>query len=78
MAKVMNGAKANAIRQRSVTIQERKLPLMKKAIELKCNRLEQETEGTAKKLSKGRVITIEDINRIRERVFGLPPVTKGA
>jgi Protein of unknown function (DUF3486) len=76
MAKVMNGAKANAIKERSVTIQERKLALMKKAIELKRKLLERETEGAAKKLNKGRVVTIEDINRLRERVFGLPPVTK--
>ncbi len=77
MAKLMNRAKANAIKERSVTIEERKLALMNKAIELKRKRQEQETEGTAKKLNKGRVVTIEDINRIRERVFGLPPVTEG-
>lgn len=77
MAKLMNRAKANSIKERSVTIEERKLALMKKAIELKRKRLEQETEGAAKKLKKGRVITIEDINRIRERAFGLPPVTEG-
>ena len=77
MAKVMNGAKANAIKERSVTIEERKVVLMNKAMELKRKQLEQETEGTAKKLNKGRVVTIEDINRIRERAFGLPPVTEG-
>jgi hypothetical protein len=49
---------------------------MKKAIELKRKRLQRETEGAAKKLNKGRVVTIEDINHLRERVFGLPPVTK--
>ncbi len=76
MARVINRAKANAIKERSVTIQERKLALMKKAMELKRKRLEQETEGAAKKLNKGRAVTIEDINHIRERVFGLPPVTK--
>ena len=77
MAKLMNRAKANAIKERSVTIEERKLALMKKAIELKRMRLEQETQGAAKKLNKGHVVTIEDINRIREGVFGLPPVTQG-
>ncbi len=77
MAKLMNRDKANSIKERSVTIEERKLALMKKAIELKRKRQEQETEGTAKKLNKGRVVTIEDINRIRERVFGLPPVAEG-
>ncbi len=77
MTKVMNRAKANAIKERSVTIEERKLVLMNKSIELKRKQLEQETEGTAKKRNKGRAVTIEDINRIRGRVFGLPPVTQG-
>ena len=54
MTKVMNRAKANAIKERSVTIEERKLVLMNKAIELKRKQLEQETEGTAKKRNKGR------------------------
>jgi hypothetical protein len=76
MAKLMNRVKSNAIKERSVTIEERKLALMKKAIELKRKRLQRETEGAAKKLNKGRVVTIDDINRLRERVFGLPPVTK--
>jgi hypothetical protein len=76
MAKLMNGAKSNAIKERSVAIQERKLELMRKAIELDRKQLERETEGAAKKLNKGRVVTIEDINHLRERVFGLPPVTK--
>jgi hypothetical protein len=75
LAKVMNRAKASAIRERSASIEERKLVLMNEAIELKRKQLEQEAKGTAKKLNKDRVVTIEDINRIRERVFGLPPVT---
>lgn len=77
MAHVINRAKANAIKERSVKIEERKVVLMNKAIELKRKQLEQQTEGTAKKPNKGRVVTIEDINRIRERVFGLPPVAEG-
>ena len=77
IAKVMNRAKTSAIRERSAMIEERKLVLMNKAIELKRKQLEQETEGTAKKLNKRRVVTVEDLNRIRERVFGLPPGTEG-
>jgi hypothetical protein len=67
-------AKANAIKERSITIAERKLALMEKDTELKRKRLERETEGAAKKLNKGGGVTIEDINRIRECVFGLAPV----
>jgi hypothetical protein len=77
MAHVINGAKANAIKERSVMIDERKLVLMNGAMELKRAQLEQETKGKAKKLDEGRPNTIEDINRIRERVFGLPPLTEG-
>ena len=77
IAKVMNRAKTSAIRERSARIEERKLVLMDKAIELKREQLEQKVEGTAKKFKKGRGVTTEDINRIRERVFGLPPGTEG-
>jgi len=76
MAKLMNRAKANAIKERLVTIEERKLVLINKAVELKRKQLEQETGRTAKKRNKGHVVTTEDINRIRERVFGLPPVAE--
>jgi hypothetical protein len=78
LAKVMNRAKARAIREDSARIEERRLALMKKAIELKRKQLEHEIEGSAQKLNKGRRATIEDINRIRERVFGLPPGANGA
>jgi hypothetical protein len=45
--------------------------------ELKLN-AEKATNDAAKKLGKGKQITLEDINRLRERTFGLPPVERGA
>jgi hypothetical protein len=76
IAKLMNRAKANTIKQRSATIAERKLVLMEKNTGLKRKWLERESEGGAEKLNHGDV-TVEDINRIRERTFGLPPITQG-
>ena len=73
VAKVMNDAKTRAIREHSARIGERKVALMERALEMKRMQLEQETKGTAKKVNKDHGVTIEDINRVRERVFGLPP-----
>jgi hypothetical protein len=34
------------------------------------------TLEAAQKLGKGKGVTLEDINRIRERTFGLPPIAR--
>lgn len=73
LAEVMQRARANTIDERKVEVDERKLVQLEKDAELKRKRVEQETESVAKKLKKGD-ITIEDINRLRERTFGLPPI----
>lgn len=73
LAEVMNGAKANAIKERKVAVDERKIVQLEKDAELKRKRMEQETESVAKKLNKGE-LGIDDINRLRERTFGLPPI----
>ena len=48
VAKVMNSAKTSAIRQHSAAIEERRLVLMNKAIELKRRQLEREIKGSFK------------------------------
>jgi autonomous glycyl radical cofactor GrcA len=74
---VMNGARANDIKERKVAVDERKIVQLEKDAELKRKRVEQETESAAKKINKGGELTIEDINRLRERTFGLPPIKRG-
>jgi hypothetical protein len=48
----------------------------KKFKDLKSN-AEKTTHEAAAKLGKGRALTLEDINRLRERTFGLPPIAAG-
>lgn len=70
LAEVMNGAKANAIKERKVNVDERRIAQLEKDAALKRKKLEQETESAAKKIAKGEPITDADIKRIRESVFG--------
>lgn len=39
--------------------------------------VEEATDEAKEKLGKGESLTVEDINRIRERTFGLPPIQAG-
>jgi hypothetical protein len=39
---------------------------------------EKTTNEAAAKLGKGKPVTLEDINRLRERTFGLPPIERVA
>src|SRR6266851_573189 len=57
--------------------------IAKQRVELESKKLEQiiriaekETNEAAKKIGKGGKLTIDDINRLRERTFGLPPVER--
>jgi hypothetical protein len=61
------------LQAKRVEVDARKLKILEERETLQRKQLEAETEGAAKKLSKGE-LTVEDINRLRERVFGLPPV----
>jgi hypothetical protein len=61
------------LQAKRVEVDSRKLKLLEEREEQQRQQLEAETEGAARKLSKGE-LTVEDINRLRERVFGLPPV----
>jgi hypothetical protein len=61
------------LQAKRVEVDARKLRILEEREALQRKQLEAETEGAAKKLSKGE-LTVADINRLRERVFGLPPV----
>lgn len=77
LAEVMQSARANDIKQRKVAIDERRITQLEKDAELKRRQMEKGTEDAAKKLSKGE-LTVDDINRLRERTFGLPPIQQSA
>jgi hypothetical protein len=78
LGEVMQGARANTIRERKVAVDERKLIQLEKDAELKRKRLEQETNDAAKKIEGGGRVTVDDINRIRAATFGLPPIKQPA
>jgi len=58
-------------KQKQVELAERKFK------DLKAN-AEKTTHEAAAKLGKGQGLTLADINRIRERTFGLPPIVAGS
>jgi hypothetical protein len=55
-------------------IASRRVQLLEEEAERKKRQFERETNEAARKLEKGRSLTIDDINRIRERTFGLGPI----
>jgi hypothetical protein len=73
---VMQEARANTIKERKVAVDEKKLKALEAREELNRRKLERETDDAAKKLRNGGEVTLDDLNRLRERVFGLPAVGK--
>ncbi len=71
---LMQQVRKNEIRERVAQIQERHVTVEEADHEARRKKMDRETENAAKKLTKGGVVTIEDLNRIRERTFGLPPI----
>lgn len=67
---------------RKLDIREQKQKTDERVLEMKIQQMkrqfDKEANDAAKKLGKGKPITEDDINRIRERTFGLPPVQRGA
>jgi hypothetical protein len=72
LAEVLQTARANDIKERKVAADERKLKLMEQREKIAIQKLEDESAKLSKKAAKGEV-TPADMDRLRERVFGLPP-----
>lgn len=66
--------RANDIREKKVAIDKRKIELAERELELKKKAVEKVTDEAAAKIGKGKDVTLDDINKIRERTFGLPPI----
>lgn len=58
---------------RRVEVDERKVTQLEQDAELKRKRFLKEMDEAETKITRGEALTAEDINRIRERVFGLGP-----
>lgn len=63
-------------RFRRIEIAKDRVALERKKLDEITRRAEKETNDAAKKISKGGKLTIDDIDRLRERTFGLPPVQR--
>lgn len=61
------------LQERRVAVDERKIAALEEREARARKSLDAETEDAAKKVKDGQ-FSIEDINRIRERVFGMPPI----
>jgi hypothetical protein len=73
LADIMNERRLNEIKERKVATDERKMKLLEEREAKARRQLEAETAKAAKKVSDGR-FELADLNTIRERVFGLPPL----
>lgn len=71
----MIAAQAAAAR---VKLEREKVDLARRKFDELKSRADKATNEAAAKVGKGRQVTIDDINRIRERTFGLPPIQRAA
>jgi hypothetical protein len=72
LAEVMQGARTNSIKERKVGVDERRIRVLEEREKLARERVDQATQQAAKK-GTGQ-FSIDDINLLRERTFGLPPL----
>lgn len=73
LAEMLQEARLNTIKERQVAVDERKIKALEERERLIRTKLEAETQRAAKKVASGE-FTLADINLIRERTFGLPPL----
>ena len=52
----------------------KRVELLERDFEMRKRKFDEETDTAARKAARGKAITTDDINRIRERTFGLPPI----
>src|SRR5260370_9392895 len=64
------------IQEKKVEAEAKRVTLLERDFEMRKRKFDEETDKAARKLGKGKQITTDDINRIRERTFGLPPVQR--
>ncbi len=64
------------IQERRASAEVKRITILEQEFEMRKKKFDKETSDAARKLGKGKAITEEDINRIRERTFGLPPIQR--
>lgn len=78
LGELMQKARTNIIRDRKVGTEERRIKLLEQDAEQRRSKFEREMNAAEKKVTKGEALTVADINKIRERVFGIGPAPVGA
>ena len=63
-------------RDRQLDIAKQRVDVERMKVEELLKRAEKATHDAAKKLGGGGKLTIDDINRLREHTFGLPPIKR--
>lgn len=76
LAEILQAARANDIKERKVGIDARKIKILEDREKQARDRLDRETQRAAKK--GGGQFSLDDINLLRERTFGLPPLKASA
>jgi hypothetical protein len=76
LAEILQAARANDIKERKVSIDARKIKILEDRERQARERLDRETQRAAKK--GGGQFSLADINLLRERTFGLPPLKAAA
>jgi hypothetical protein len=71
---LLNDQRKVELKGQQVKAETRRVELLERDFEIKKRKFDEETDKAARKLGKGKQLTADDINRIRERTFGLPPV----
>ncbi len=72
LAQKMQTARLNDLRERKVGVDERRVKMLEERERVARERVDQATQQAAKKGT--RQFSLEDINLLRERTFGLPPL----
>jgi hypothetical protein len=74
LGELLNQEKKLDIQGQKVKAETKRVELLERDFEIRKRKFDEETDKAARKAQRGKAITTDDINRIRERTFGLPPI----
>lgn len=71
---LLNDQRKVELKGKQVEAETKRVDLLVRDFEMRKRKFDEETDKAARKAQRGKAITTDDINRIRERTFGLPPI----
>jgi hypothetical protein len=71
---LLNDQRKVELKGQQVKAETKRVDLLERDFEMRRKKFDEETDKAARKAQRGKAITTDDINRIRERTFGLPPI----